>query len=216
MKLKVLEGALKERLLTALRDERSDTATFKRAAHQLSKLLIGEALKELKLKPIPIKTPVARGTGYEAAQEVVFVPILRAGLAALPAAVELYPEGRIGFLGMKRDEETLKPFTYYAKVPAVKGARYLILDPMLATGGTAEAAVKFLKGLNVPEEEITFVATVAAPKGLSRLKEFSITVVTAAVDEKLNPQGYIVPGLGDAGDRFCGTDGVEVIESYGV
>jgi len=217
VKVKVAQGALKEELLRVLRDKRTDTARFKEALKRLGLVLISEALSELKLREVSLETPVAPGVFKEVAQEVVFLPILRAGLALLPSALEVFPKGRIGFVGVYRDEERLTPVPYYLKFPLIKGAKYLILDPMVATGGTAEFAVKLLIEKGVFPEEVVFVSVIGAPEGIERLKRFKgLTLITAQIDERLNDKGYIVPGLGDAGDRFCGTEGVEVMESYGV
>jgi len=217
VRVKVIEGALKEELLTVLRDEATGTAQFKEALSRLGALLISEALKGLKTSKVKVKTPVALGRGRRIAQEVVFIPVLRAGLSFLPPALELYPSGRLGFIGVYRNEESLNPVPYYVKLPLIKGAEYILLDPMLATGGTARYCVELLTGRGVPATDITFVSLVSAPEGLKRLEGLEgLTVITAAVDERLNSKGYIVPGLGDAGDRFCGTEGVEVVESYGV
>ena len=217
MKVKVVEGALKEELLRVLRDRRTGTARFKEALRRLGLILISEALTDLKLREVNLETPVAPGTFREVAQEVVFLPILRAGLSLLGPAVELYPQGRVGFIGVYRDEERLTPVPYYLKFPLIKGAKYLILDPMVATGGTAEFTVNLLLEKGISPEEVVLVSVICAPEGIERLKKFKgLNLITAQVDERLNDRGYIVPGLGDAGDRFCGTEGVEVIESYGV
>jgi len=217
VKVKVVEGALKEELLRVLRDRRTGTARFKEALRRLGLILISEALTELKLREVNLETPVAPGTFREVSQEVVFLPILRAGLSLLGPAVELYPQGRVGFIGVYRDEERLTPVPYYLKFPLIKGAKYLILDPMVATGGTAEFTVNLLLEKGISPEEVVLVSVICAPEGIERLKKFKgLNLITAQVDERLNDRGYIVPGLGDAGDRFCGTEGVEVIESYGV
>jgi len=217
MKVRVVEGALKEEFLKVLRDGRTGTARFKEALRRLGLLLISEALSGLRLKEVGLETPVAPGTFKEVDQEVVFLPVLRAGLSLLTPAVELYPEGRVGFVGVYRDEERLTPVPYYLKFPLIKGAKYLILDPMVATGGTAEFTVNLLLEKGISPEEVVLVSVICAPEGIERLKKFKgLNLITAQIDERLNDKGYIVPGLGDAGDRFCGTEGVEVIESYGV
>ncbi len=217
MKVKVLEGSLKEELLKTLRDEKSRISQFKEALRKLGLLLISEALKGAKTRTLSVKTPVSEAKVREISQEVVFIPILRAGLSLLPSALEVYPEGRIGFIGVYRDEESLRPVPYYEKFPLLKGALYLILDPMVATGGTAEYSLERLTSLGVKERDITFVSVVSAPEALKRLEMFKeVNLITASLDKGLNDKGFIVPGLGDAGDRFCGTLGVEVIENYGI
>ena len=217
MKLKLLKGALKEELLSWLRNRETPAWEFRESLEKLGILLISEALKELKTTKVEVETPVAKGVAEKISQEVVFIAILRAGLSLIPPAVSVFPKGRIGFIGTYRNEKTLEPVNYYLKFPKVPGAHYVILDPMLATGGTAEQAVNILKENGIPESEITFVSVVSAPEGIEKLKKFpEAKLITASVDERLNDSGYIVPGLGDAGDRFCGTEEVEVVESYGV
>ncbi len=217
MRLRVVEGALKDELLTTLRSRETPHWLFREALERLGLILIAEALKELKVKRVKVKTPVAEGLSGKVVQEVVFIAVLRAGLSLIPPALNLYPKGRIGFMGIYRNEETLEPVAYYKKYPLVKGAKYLLLDPMLATGGTARYCIGELLKRGVPPQDIVFVSVVSAPEGIERLKEFErLTLITASVDERLNDRGYIVPGLGDAGDRFCGTDDAEVIEGYGV
>jgi uracil phosphoribosyltransferase len=217
VKLKILEGALKEELLTTLRNRETPPKEFRENLERFGTLLISEALKDLKTRTVNLKTPVSDGNFRRISQEVVFIAILRAGLSLIPPAVNLYPKGRIGFIGTYRNERTLEPVNYYVKFPKVEGAKYVILDPMLATGGTAEQSIEILMENGIREKNITFVSVVSAPEGIDRLRKFKeATLITASVDERLNDYGYIVPGLGDAGDRFCGTDDVEVVESYGV
>ncbi len=217
MKLRILEGALKEELLTTLRNRETPPKEFRENLERLGTLLISEALKDVKTRTVNLKTPVSDGNFRRISQEVVFIAILRAGLSLIPPAVNLYPKGRIGFIGTYRNERTLEPVNYYVKFPKVEGAKYVILDPMLATGGTAEQSIEILMENGIREKNITFVSVVSAPEGIDRLRKFKeATLITASVDERLNDYGYIVPGLGDAGDRFCGTDDVEVVESYGV
>ena len=217
MNLKVVEGALKEDLLTVLRRKDTPHWLFRETLEKLGLLLIPETLKGLELKRVEVETPVSEGFSYQVSQEVVFIAILRAGLSLIPPAMGLYPKGRVGFMGVYRNEETLEPVSYYKKYPLVEGARYVLLDPMLATGGTASYCREELLSKGIKAEQLTFVSVVSAPEGIDRLKRFEgLTLVTAAVDERLNDYGYIVPGLGDAGDRFCGTDDVEVVEGYGV
>ena len=217
MKLVKLESALSKGILKVLRDKNTPYPVFRKELDRLGELLISEALRDLSLEEEIIETPVASVKVEAISEEVVFIAILRAGLSLLPAALRVFPEGRLGFIGTYRNEETLQPVKYYVKFPLVRTARYILLDPMLATGGTAEQAVEVLLEGGVEESKITFVSIVCAPEGIGRLKKFSgLTIVTAAVDDRLNSSGFIVPGLGDAGDRFCGTENLEVVESYGV
>ena len=217
MRVRVIEGALKEELLTTLRNRKTPPEIFRESLERLGILLISEALKELRTREVRIETPISEGVFRSISQEVVFIAILRAGLSLIPPALELFPKGRVGLIGVYRNDETLKPVNYYVKFPKVNGAKYILLDPMLATGGTAEFSIELLLKSGVGEEEISFVSVVSAPEGIERLERFKgATLITASIDEKLNDSGYIVPGLGDAGDRFCGTENVEVVESYGV
>ncbi|TCK06547.1 uracil phosphoribosyltransferase [Phorcysia thermohydrogeniphila] len=217
MKLLKPENALIEELLATIRDKNTPYYVFREDLERLGELLIIEALKELKLKEKTVETPVAPAKVKTVSEEVVFIAILRAGLSLLPAALRVFPKGRLGFIGTYRNEETLQPVNYYVKFPLLKSARYVLLDPMLAMGGTAEQAVKVLLEKGIEENNITFISIVSAPEGIRRLEKFrGLTIITASVDEKLNGNGYIVPGLGDAGDRFCGTENVEVVESHGV
>ena len=204
-------------LLSKLRDKNTCVEEFRKASFKLSQILISEALSLIPYEKKKIDTPVENKVeGLTINREIVFLPILRAGLSMLSAAIDLYEKGRIGFIGIKRNEETLKPELYYFKIPVVKDGFYIILDPMLATGGTAALTVKKLIDTDIKPENIIFVSLISAPEGIEKLSPFKkIKIVTASIDRELNNKGYILPGLGDAGDRFCFTEGVEVIESYG-
>ncbi|WP_457679102.1 uracil phosphoribosyltransferase [Thermovibrio sp.] len=216
MRVKVLEGALKEELLTTLRKRETPDWLFRESMERLGSLLVSEALKELKEKEVEIETPVGKGKFREVGEEVVFIAVLRAGLSLVSPALRLFPKGRLGFIGVYRNEDSLEPVFYYKKYPLVKG-RFVILDPMVATGNTAKFCVKELLEKGVPLRKITFVSVVCAPEGIENLSRFKeLTLITASIDERLNSSGYIVPGLGDAGDRFCSTQGLEVVEGYGV
>ena len=196
--------------LTYLRDERTDSPTFRRLAEELMTLLAYEATREVRTEPFEITTPVAPTTGIKLSNpKPLIVPILRAGLGMLEGMVRLLPSAEVGFLGMVRDEETLEATTYANRLPDdLSGRQVYVLDPMLATGGSMVDAIKFLvdRGAN----DITAVTLLAAPEGIERLQTAlegvvaPITLVTGAIDDKLNELGYIVPGLGDAGDRLYG------------
>lgn len=196
--------------LTYLRDERTDSPTFRRLAEELMTLLAYEATREVRVEPFEITTPVAPTTGIKLSNpKPLIVPILRAGLGMLEGMVRLLPSAEVGFLGMVRDEETLEATTYANRLPDdLSGRQVYVLDPMLATGGSMVDAIKFLvdRGAN----DITAVTLLAAPEGIERLQTSlegvvaPITLVTGAIDERLNDLGYIVPGLGDAGDRLYG------------
>ncbi len=216
--IEVVNNSLSKVFLSKLRDKKSDVETFRFYLDKLSKLLIFEVFRGSELEEFQVDTPITEGTkGFRLKRKVVFVPILRAGLSMISSAIEIVPNASIGFIGTVRDEKTLEPVNYYLKFPVMKDADYILLDPMVATGGTAEHAVKTLLNSGIPESNIGLVCAVCAPEGVKRLSRFKrLKLVTASIDERLNDIGYIVPGLGDAGDRFCGTEKVEVYESYGV
>ncbi|WP_106849618.1 uracil phosphoribosyltransferase [Blastococcus sp. Marseille-P5729] len=196
--------------LTYLRDVRTDSPTFRRLAEELMTLLAYEATRDVRVEPFDIETPVAPTTGIKLSNpKPLVVPILRAGLGMLEGMVRLLPSAEVGFLGMARDEETLMPTTYANRLPDdLSGRQVYVLDPMLATGGSMADAIRFL--LDRGADDITAVTLLAAPEGIENLRTVlddvapSITLVTGAVDERLNDVGYIVPGLGDAGDRLYG------------
>ena len=196
--------------LTYLRDERTDSPTFRRLAEELMTLLAYEATREVRVEPFDIRTPVAPTTGIKLSNpKPLVVPILRAGLGMLEGMMRLLPSAEVGFLGMQRDEETLQAVTYANRLPDdLSGRQVYVLDPMLATGGSMADAITFL--LDRGADDITAVTLLSAPEGIAHLQEAlsdavpSITLVTGAIDERLNDVGYIVPGLGDAGDRLYG------------
>ena len=210
MRTLVVDHPLVAHKLTALRDEKTDSPTFRRLADQLVTLLAYEATRDVRVGPVEIVTPVAPTTGVKLTEpRPLVVPILRAGLGMLEGMMRLLPTAEVGFLGMVRDEETLKASTYAERLPDdLSGRQCYVLDPMLATGGTLAAAIRFLTDRGA--DDITAICLLAAPEGCQRLEreldgvEVPVTVVTAALDEKLNDKGYIVPGLGDAGDRLYG------------
>ena len=210
MKVHVANHPLISHKLTVLRDERTDSPTFRLLVEELVTLLAYEATREVRTKTIKIKTPVAETSGLVLAEpRPVVVPILRAGLGMLEGMTKLLPTAQVGFLGMVRDEKTLQASTYANRLPEdLSGRQVYVLDPMLATGGTLIAAFEYLieRGAN----EITAICLLASPEGIKFLEDafkdsgVPITLVTGALDEKLNEKGYIVPGLGDAGDRLYG------------
>ncbi len=196
--------------LTTLRDERTDSPTFRRLVDELVTLLAYEATRDIRTEQVAISTPVGPTTGHRLAQpRPVVVPILRAGLGMLEGMTRLLPTAEIGFLGMIRDEETLLASTYADRLPAdLSGRQVYLLDPMLATGGTLIMAIDLVLARGA--RDVTAVCLLAAPEGIAAVeaavadRDSSITLVTAAIDERLNEHGYIVPGLGDAGDRLYG------------
>jgi uracil phosphoribosyltransferase len=210
MRTHVVDHPLVAHKLTALRDEQTDSPTFRRLADELVTLLAYEATRDVRVSSKEIVTPVAPTTGVKLARpKPLVVPILRAGLGMLDGMMRLLPTAEVGFLGMVRNEETLEASTYAERLPEdLAGRQCYVLDPMLATGGTLSAAISFLTQRGA--DDITVICLLAAPEGCERLErdlaglEVPVRMVTAAMDEKLNEKGYIVPGLGDAGDRLYG------------
>lgn len=209
MRTHVVDHPLVAHKLTTLRDERTDSPTFRRLADELVTLLAYEATREVRTEHVNIRTPVAATTGVRLSHpRPLVVPILRAGLGMLDGMVRLLPTAEVGFLGMVRDENTLKASTYATRMPEdLSGRQLFVLDPMLATGGTLVAAIRLL--IERGADDVTAICLLAAPEGMKLMeKELSgerVTVVAAAVDEHLNDKGFIIPGLGDAGDRLYGT-----------
>jgi uracil phosphoribosyltransferase len=210
MRLHVADHPLVAHKLTALRDERTDSPTFRRLTEELVTLLAYEATREVRTVPHEVTTPVAPAMGVRLAQpRPLVVPILRAGLGMLEGMTRLLPTAEVGFLGMVRDESTLAATTYADRLPDhIDDRQVYVLDPMLATGGTLVTTIELLLARGA--HDVTAICLLAAPEGIAHLEEtfggrdVSVTVVTAALDEKLNDKGYIVPGLGDAGDRLYG------------
>jgi uracil phosphoribosyltransferase len=210
MKVHVANHPLISHKLTILRDEKTDSPTFRRLVEELVTLLAYEATRDVRTTTVTIKTPVTETTGLKMAEpRPVVVPILRAGLGMLEGMTKLLPTAQVGFLGMVRDEKTLQASTYANRLPEnLSGRQCFVLDPMLATGGTLVAAFNFL--IERGATEITAICLLAAPEGIKVVEDafansgVPITLVTGSLDEKLNEHGYIVPGLGDAGDRLYG------------
>ena len=213
MQVHVADHPLISHKLTVLRDKRTDSPTFRRLADELVTLLAYEATRDVRVEPVEVETPVAKATGVKlSAPRPLVVPILRAGLGMLDGMQRLLPTAEVGFLGMIRNEETLAAETYAERLPDdLTGRHCYVLDPMLATGGTLSVAIDFL--VKRGADSITAICLLAAPEGIARVeKELAnigvpVTLVTAGLDEKLNEHGYIVPGLGDAGDRLYGVAG---------
>jgi uracil phosphoribosyltransferase len=210
MRVHVADHPLIAHKLTALRDRNTDSPTFRRLADELVTLLAYEATREVRVEPFDIETPVAPTRGIKlASPKPLVVPILRAGLGMLDGMVRLLPTAEVGFLGLVRNEETLEATTYANRLPDdLSGRQCYLLDPMLATGGTLAVAIRYLVDLGA--DDITAICLLSAPEGIERLEaaiadlHVPVTVVTGAMDERLDDNGYIVPGLGDAGDRLYG------------
>jgi uracil phosphoribosyltransferase len=213
MRIHVADHPLVAHKLTTLRDERTDSPTFRRLADELVTLLAYEATRDVRVEQVTVNTPVSEAQGTRLANpKPLVVPILRAGLGMLDGMMRLLPTAEVGFLGMVRNEETLEASTYAERLPDdLSGRQCYVLDPMLATGGTLAAAIRYLTDRGA--DHITAICLLTAPEGCERVEkdldglDVPVTVVTAGMDERLNEHGYIVPGLGDAGDRLYGIVG---------
>ena len=206
-KVHILDHPLLQHKLTILRDERTGVKEFREIVAEVATLECYEATRDLPLEDIEVKTPVATGTfKHLAGKKLAIVPILRAGLGMVDGILNLIPSAKVGHIGLYRDPETLAPVEYYCKMPSDISERdVIVLDPMLATGGSAVAAIQFLK--NYGCHNIKLMNILAAPEGIRAVREAhpDVDIYVAGVDEGLNDHGYIVPGLGDAGDRIFGT-----------
>jgi uracil phosphoribosyltransferase len=201
----VVDHPLAAARLTSMRDERTDPGGFRAALRELSSLLVYEATRELAVETYPVRTPLVQTDGVRLANPPLLVPVLRAGLGMAEAALGLLPESSMGFVGLARDEETLQPRAYLESLPEdLTGLPVLVLDPMLATGGSLEHCCRLLAARGCTD--ITVICALVAPEGLRRLEAsgLPIRIVTAAIDQHLNEKAFIVPGLGDAGDRQFG------------
>lgn len=205
--LTVLQHPLIQHKLTLLRDKRTSTRDFKLLASEIAMLMAYEVTKDLPLESIEIETPLEKTKGVQVAgKKLTLVPILRAGLGMVEGIAQLIPSARVGHIGLYRDHDTLKPVDYYFKIPAGEQSRdFFVLDPMLATGGSAVAAVQALRKAGATR--IRFLCLVSAPPGVQAMLDAhpDVPVFTASLDRQLNDKGYILPGLGDAGDRLFGT-----------
>lgn len=205
MDVRVVDHPLAAARLTTLRDERTDNAGFRSALRDLTMMLVYEATRDAASEVIPVRTPVIDTTGSRLANPPLLVPVLRAGLGMVDQAHALIPEAQVGFVGMARDETTHQPTPYLASLPDDLSARSVfVLDPMLATGGSMAHTIGLLRDRNAVD--ITAVCVVCAPQGIATLEQAAreIRLITASIDEGLNEIAYIVPGLGDAGDRQFG------------
>lgn len=205
----VIEHPLIEHKLTLLRNEKTGTKDFRQLVNEIARLLAYEVSRDLPLEDVEVKTPLTTAVEQQlAGKKVVIVPILRAGLGMVDGILDLIPAARVGHVGMYRDEETMQPVEYFVKMPNNLEDRHIyIVDPMLATGGSAIAGVDAVLKRGAKPENIKFICLVSAPEGVKAFNEAhpEIKVYTAALDEKLNDKAYILPGLGDAGDRLYGT-----------
>lgn len=209
MRIFVADHPLITHKLTVLRDERTPQPTFKQLIEEIMTLLSYEATREVRVEPHDIRTPVAPMTGARLSEPLpLIVPILRAGLGMLEGMTKLIPTAEVGFLGMVRDEQTHEPVTYAERLPeSLEGRQCFVLDPMLATGGSLAAAIEYLFKLGATD--VTAICILGTPEGIDKIRDIvgdrSVTLVLGALDEGLDEQAFIVPGLGDAGDRLYGT-----------
>ena len=206
-KVHILDHPLLQHKLSILRDENTGVKDFREVVSEIATLMCYEATRDLPLEEVEITTPITTAKFKTiAGKKLAIVPVLRAGLGMVDGILELLPAAKVGHIGLYRDPETLEPVEYYCKMPNDIAERdIIILDPMLATGGSASAAIQFIKNYDV--KHIKLMNIIAAPEGIERVHKDhpDVEIYVAAVDEKLNEHGYIVPGLGDAGDRIFGT-----------
>ena len=204
--LVLLQHPLVKKDITILRDKKTNSENFRSAVTRISNVLAVEVSTTFSLGEIKVETPLEKTKGYKLKQEVVLIPVLRAGLSMVDGFLQLIPDAKLGHIGLERNEITLKPNSYYLKTPKnLYKSEVILLDPMLATGGSASAAISFLKKREA--KSIVFACLVAAPEGVKKLLKDhpDVIIFSAALDRQLNKKGYIVPGLGDAGDRTFGT-----------
>ncbi len=209
-KFQVVDHPLIQHKLTIIRQEDTSTKEFREVTNEIAMLMAYEITRDLPLEDVVIQTPLVESTQKQlAGKKLAIIPILRAGLGMVDGMLDLIPAARVGHIGMYRDHETLEAIEYFAKFPQdIQDRKIFVVDPMLATGASAIAALnQLVNKYEVSPESITFVCLVAAPEGVKAIQEAhpEVDIYTAALDEKLNEDGYILPGLGDAGDRIFGT-----------
>lgn len=206
MQVNIIDHPLIQHKLTIMRKKETSSADFRKLLEEITMLMGYEATRDLPLEDVEIETPIQKTVGKRlTGKKIAIVPVLRAGFGMVQGLLDLIPSARIGVIGLYRDPETLKPVEYYCKLPNIENRSFIIVDPMLATGGSSVAAIQMLKDRGV--KDIRLICLVAAPEGVDTVNKAhpDVKIYTAAVDECLNEHGYIVPGLGDAGDRIFGT-----------
>ena len=205
--LTLIKSSFIDYKLTILRNKKTSNSLFRQTMNEISYLIAAEVLKHLKYKQVNIQTPTAKTKGSNLSKLVVIVPILRAGLGLVEGFVKLLPNAEKGHIGLYRNEQTYKPVEYLFKIPRVKNKIFIVLDPMLATGNSSIEAINLIKNSGVETSNIKFVSLLAAPEGVKNLKKAhsKLHLFTCSVDKRLNKYKFIVPGLGDAGDRYMGT-----------
>ncbi len=206
--VKLLEHSLIKHKLTYLRDKNTNPKEFRELVKEVSALIAYEITRDLPLEEIEVETPLMKTKGYVLSTKITLVSILRAGLVMCDGILNLIPNAKVGHIGMYRDPETLKPVTYYVKLPiSISETKVFLLDPMLATGGSIVKSIDILIEKDAKIENIDVISLVSAPEGISLIREYypDVLIYTIAIDDRLNDHGYILPGLGDAGDRLFGT-----------
>ena len=205
--LTLIKSPFLEYKLTILRNKRTKNSLFRQTMNEISYLIASEVLKHIKFKKIKIQTPIQKTSGNEVANPLIVVPILRAGLGLVEGFVKFLPNVEKGHIGLYRDEQTYQPVEYLCKLPKVNNKTILVLDPMLATGNSSSAAIDLIKERGVKVKNIKLISLLAAPEGIKNIRKNhkDLHIFTCSLDKGLNKKKYIVPGLGDAGDRYMGT-----------
>ena len=202
-----IQSPFLEYKLTILRDKKTSNSLFRQTMNEASYLIASEVLKFMPYKKISVQTPLTKTFGKKLSQQIILVPILRAGLGLLEGFVKFLPDAEKGHIGLYRNEQTYEPVEYLFKLPKTKNKKVLVLDPMLATGNSSIAAINLIKGNGVKTKDVFLISLLAAPEGLKNLQKNhkSLHIFTCKIDSKLNKKKFILPGLGDAGDRYMGT-----------
>tara|TARA_B100001123_G_C15298372_1_gene1020101 strand:+ start:284 stop:904 length:621 start_codon:yes stop_codon:yes gene_type:complete len=205
--VRIIKSSFIDYKLTILRNKKTSSSLFRQTMNEVSYLIAADVLKYLNFTRISIQTPIQKTNGTKLSQSIVIVPILRAGLGLVEGFIKFLPNAEKGHIGLYRNEQTYKPVEYLCKLPKVKNKFFIILDPMLATGNSSNEAINILKRSKVKTSNITLVSLLAAPEGLKNIQKNhrSLKVFTASIDKGLNKDKFIIPGLGDAGDRYMGT-----------
>ena len=205
--LTLIKSPFLEYKLTILRNKKTTNSLFRQTMNEISYLIAAEVLKYLKYKRVSVQTPLTKTLGKDLSKTIVIVPILRAGLGLIEGFVKFLPDAEKGHIGLYRDEQTYRPVEYLCKLPRIKNKDFIVLDPMLATGNSAIEAINLIKRSGVRLSSIKLVSLLAAPEGIQNIKKHhkGLHFFTCSIDKKLNKNKFIVPGLGDAGDRYMGT-----------
>ena len=205
--LTLIKSSFLEYKLTILRNKKTTNSLFRQTMNEISYLIAAEVLKYVKYKRVSVQTPLTKTLGKDLSKTIVIVPILRAGLGLIEGFIKFLPNAEKGHIGLYRDEQTYRPVEYLCKLPKIKNKDFIVLDPMLATGNSAIEAINLIKRSGVTLSNIKLVSLLAAPEGIQNIKKHhkDLHFFTCSIDKKLNKNKFIVPGLGDAGDRYMGT-----------